>query len=174
MLARSLTTAFVTLAALAGTPLAASPGAAAPPACGGWTAGMQEDEGGPVLTATVCAGGAEPSPTLSLQCAGSAYLRYDLGTYAGPEPALDSSARFDFTVGTTKLAQKLDYQAMDGSFAADLAPSAPLLALLRRGATLEVTDSAGKYPTRRFSLMGSGAAIGEVLAHCGDKPAGGD
>lgn len=55
--------ATLVLCLLAGPALAAG--------CDRWTASMEEDEGGPRMTARICAGAGDPAPDLSVQCGGA-------------------------------------------------------------------------------------------------------
>ena len=134
-----------------------------------WSARMGEDEGGSVMTASVC-GGPKGDAHLMLACFGKPVLSYDLGAAGGQlEPGISGS--FTFEAGGKSLTKKLELEAMYNYFTAELSgPSDPLLALLRgRG---EVAVSADKYGEISFPLKGSGAAIGKVLAACGKGPGG--
>jgi hypothetical protein len=135
----------------------------------GWNAKMEEDEGGSVMTASVC-GGPKGDAHLMLACFGKPVLSYDLGAAGGnPEPGVSGS--FTFKAGDKSVTRKLDLEAMYNYFTAELSgPSDPLLALLRGKG--EVTVSADKYGAASFPLKGSGAAIGKVLASCGKGSAG--
>ena len=142
---------------------AVTPAAAA--SCTRWTASVQEDEGGPAMTATVCANDAGGAPALVLQCGAPLDLRYDLGDKAGDlEPGI--TAKFTFTAGTASLTRQLDLEAMDNMFTTELAPGDALLAMLQSGHEVSIADAAGKYGASRFSLDGSRAAIAKVKASC--------
>ena len=135
----------------------------------GWNAKMEEDEGGSVMTASVC-GGPKGDAHLMLTCFDKPMLSYDLGA-AGEqlEPGISSS--FTFKAGDKSLTKKLDLEAMYNYFTAELSgPSDPLLALLRGKGDLTV--SADKYGAVSFPLTGSSGAIGKVLAQCGKGSAG--
>jgi hypothetical protein len=147
---------------------------AAAETCDAWDASMQEDEGGSVLTANACAGGDDNTPGLTIQCFDKVNIRYDLGEQEPVALQPGMTARFTFTSGAKTVTEKFDYEDMDGMFAAYLPQTNPLLALLRSGDRVTVTDAAGKFRPHDFSLSGSTAAIGKVLAGCGKAPAGGD
>lgn len=154
------------IVAVAAAVQAAQPVFAAP--CG-WTAKMEEDEGGSVLTASVC-GGPKADANLMLACFDKPVLSYDLGA-AGQalEPGISGS--FVFKAGDKAVTKKLDLEAMYNYFTVQLESADPLLALLR--AKGEVTVTSDKYGENSFPLAGSSAAIGKVLAQCG-KAASGD
>ncbi len=144
---------------------AASP-ALAQDACNSWTAEVQEDEGGPVLTASACAIG-RPDAFLSLTCfSGNVDVRHDLSVGAERSPDLDEVTDVAFTIDGATRTLSMAYQAMDGRHAAGVPVSSPLLALLRSGESLSIVDVAGQYPRHEFSLTGSAGAIGALLAGC--------
>jgi hypothetical protein len=127
-----------------------------------WSARMEEDEGGSVLTASVC-GGAKQDAHLMLTCSGQPMLSYDLGAAAQQlEPGI--SASFNFLAGGKTASKKLDLEAMYNYFVVQLKPSDPLLALLQEKG--DVTVSSAKYGQNSFPLTGSSKAIRKVLASC--------
>ena len=139
---------------------ATQPAFAAP--CG-WTAKMEEDEGGSVLTASVC-GGPKADAHLMLTCFGKPTLSYDLGP-TGQELEPGISASFVFKAGDKAVTRTLQLEAMYNYFTVQLESTDPLLALLR--AKGDVTVAADKYGENSFPLAGSSSAIGKVLAECG-------
>ena len=146
--------------------LAAQQAAAA--SCG-WSAKMEEDEGGSVMTASVC-GGPKGDARLMLACFDKPVLSYDLGA-AGQQLEPGISGSFTFKAGDKSVTKKLDLEAMYNYFTVELSgPADPLLALLRGKG--DVTVSADKYGAASFPLKGSGGAIGKVLAECGKGSAG--
>ena len=146
---------------------AAQPAFAA--SCSGWNAKMEEDEGGSVLTASVC-GGPKGDAHLMLTCFDTPVLSLDLGaTGQQLEPGISGS--FDFKAGGKTVTKTLQLEAMYNYFVVNLAKADPLLDLLRGKG--DVLVSAAKYGQTSFPLKGSSAAIGKVLAQCGKaKPAG--
>jgi hypothetical protein len=148
---------------------AAQPAFAA--SCGGWSAKMEEDEGGKVLTASVC-GGPKGDAYLMLSCFDTPVLSYDLGA-TGQQPEPGVSGAFDFKADGKTVTKTLQLEEMYNYFVVNLAKADPLLDLLRGKG--EVSVSAAKYGQTSFPLKGSSAAIGKVLAQCGKaKPADGD
>ena len=133
--------------------------------CGRWAAEMLEDEGGPVLTAHVCATGA-PEVELLLTCfAGEFGLRVDLVTDESADP---TGAPVDVSFTTESGSQTLSmiFEEMDGRHATSFSTDAPLVQLLQSGASLSVHDVAGAFAEHRFSLGGSSLAIGALLQAC--------
>ena len=145
---------------------AAQPAFAA--SCGGWSAKMEEDEGGSVLTASVC-GGPKGDAHLMLACFDKPVLSYDLGASGQQlEPGL--SGAFDFKADGKTVTKTLQLEAMYNYFVVDLEKADPLLDLLRGKG--DVSVSSAKYGSNSFSLKGSKGALGKVLAQCGKaKPA---
>ena len=133
----------------------------------GWTAEMEEDEGGPVMVASVTAEAADPStaPSLRMMCAGSdgVNLRYTPPSNTG-QPG--DTADFTFENEVSQLTLHLVYEDMDGAFATYVPPSDPILELLRTGTDVEISYSSGNSPAQDFSLKGSSKAIGKLLKTC--------
>jgi hypothetical protein len=140
--------------------------AAAQEACSVWTAGMQEDEGGPVFTVSACAVD-RPDAYLLLTCSqGDVFIRYDLAAGAERSPDLGEVTVVDFTVGVSTQRLSMSYQEMDGMFAGDVAVNGPLMALMKTGETLSIVDAEGRYPVHNFGLVGSSSALGRLAAQC--------
>ncbi|UVK47680.1 hypothetical protein BPNPMPFG_001924 [Mesorhizobium sp. AR07] len=124
---------------------------------------MEEDEGGSVLTASVC-GGPKGDAHLMLTCFDAPVLSYDLGaTGQQLEPGL--SGAFDFKADGKTVTKTLQLEAMYNYFVVDLTKTDPLLDLFRSKG--DVSVSAAKYGEISFPLKGSSGAIGKVLAQCG-------
>ena len=133
---------------------------------GKWTAEMQEDEGGSVLVASVTAKPVgDITPALSLMCAGTegVNLRYEAAS-TGAQPGDES----DFTLKTDKaeVTKHFAYEDMDGAFAAYFQPSDPVIALLKGGKDVVISQQGGKSPDQSFPLAGSGKAIDTLLKDC--------
>src|SRR5256885_9055088 len=111
---------------IAGIAFQALPAAAA--SCS-WSAKMEEDEGGSVLTASVC-GGAKGDAHLMLVCLGQPMLSYDLGP-AGPQPEPGTSDTIDFSAAGKTVTKKLQLEEMYGYFVVQMKPSDLLLQLLQ-------------------------------------------
>jgi hypothetical protein len=143
--------------------LIAVPGAAL---AAGWTAEMQEDEGGSVMVAYVTA---EPdgaiTPTLRLICAGSegVMLRYEMPSDDGGP---GSEADFLFENEHDQVKMHMVYEDMDGAFAAYFPKTDPVIPLLENGKDVFISEASGNYPAQSFSLKGSTKAIQTVLKGC--------
>ena len=140
--------------------------AAAQEACSVWTAGMEEDEGGPVFTASACATD-NPEAYLLLTCSqGDVFIRYDLAAGAERLPDLGEVADVDFSVGVSIQRLSMSYQEMDGMFAGDVPANGPLVALMKTGEALSIVDAEGRYPVHNFGLVGSSSALAKLGAQC--------
>ena len=145
--------------------LSAAP-AAAQEACSVWTAGMEEDEGGPVFTASACATD-NPEAYVLLTCSqGDVFIRYDLAAGAERSPDLGEVADVDFSVGVSTQRLSMSYQEMDGMFAGDVPANGPLMALMKTGEALSIVDAEGRYPVHNFGLVGSSSALAKLGAQC--------
>jgi hypothetical protein len=141
-------------------------GAAPAAACETWTAGMMDDEGGQIFTASACATDL-PDAYLLLTCsAGEVFLRYDLAAGGKRSPDLGEVTDVDFTVGISTQRLSMSYQEMDGLFAGDVPANGPLMALLKSGETLTVVDADGRYPVHSFGLAGSSSALTRLVRQC--------
>lgn len=139
---------------------------AAVAADGGWTAEMQEDEGGSVMVASVSAAPVgDVTPVLELMCAGSegVNLRY-LSSADTVSPG--SEADFSFENENSKLTKHMLYEDMDGAFAAYFQPSDPMVSFLQTGDEVFVSEASGNYPAQTFTLTGSSKAIAKLLKTC--------
>ncbi len=134
--------------------------------CTTWSAEMLEDEGGPVLTAQACSTD-RPDAYLSLTCfAGRLNLRHDLGLAAEASVPLGEVTDVTFSSGSDAVTLAMAYQEMDGRHAADAGLDDPLIQLLKAGEAVTIADVAGLYPVKQFSLKGSSAALGRLVAAC--------
>ena len=136
-------------------------------AAGSWTAQMEEDEGGSVMVASVAgdtSGGV--TPMLRVMCAGDegVNLRYET---AADTVQPGSEADFTFENESSQVKKHMQYEEMDGAFAAYFSPADPLVALLKTGDEVFVSESSGNYPAQTFSLKGSSKAIASLLKTCG-------
>ncbi len=133
---------------------------------GKWTAEMQEDEGGPVMVASVSGVPVgDLTPVLSLMCAGTEgiNLRYEMAT-DGAEPGTEN----DFVLKTDKVevSKHMALEDMDGAFAAYFQPTDPAIDLLKTGRELVISETGSKNPPQSFALAGSTKAIETLLRTC--------
>jgi hypothetical protein len=133
---------------------------------GAWSAQKQDDEGGPVMAASVVGDpDGNVTPSLVLTCAdkGSLTLRY-LTTADAVQPG--SEADFLFENERTQQTLHMQYEDEDGAFAATVSRSGPLLDFLRTGDEVFISETSGNYPAQTFPLTGSGKAIDILLKTC--------
>lgn len=132
----------------------------------GWTAQMEEDEGGSVMVAQVLATPqGDVTPALVMMCGdtGQVNLRYSMPIGDG-EPARE--ADFLFENESTQAKLHMGFEEMDGAFAAYVAKSDPIVTLLQTGEEVFVSESSGNYPAQTFTLKGSSKAIATLLRAC--------
>ena len=131
-----------------------------------WTAQMEEDEGGPVMVASVTGEAAgDLAPMLRIVCAGDegVMLRYDMASEDGGP---GSEADFLFENESTQVTKHMLFEEMDGAFAAYFPKTDPIVTLLKTGEEVFVSESSGNYPAQTFPLKGSSKAIDTVLKKC--------
>lgn len=141
---------------------------AATTAFAAWESGMVDDEGGPVMMAWVYGenAGANP-PELRMFCGNEVSLRFGQGGTGeeGIDPITDPLS-FSFDFGDDVLTLDMQYEEMDGMYAAYVEPDAPVLALLRSEDNVAVDAPLGPWPVEEFTLAGSSKAISAVLKSC--------
>jgi hypothetical protein len=127
---------------------------------------MEDDEGGPVLTAEACATDNKDAYLMLTCSGGEVYLRYDV--LAGSEIAAQpgDAAQMSFRVGDQADVLPLAYEDMDARYAGELGMNAPIVNMIASGDSLIVADADGKLPQHRFSLAGSAKAIAAIRGSC--------
>lgn len=133
---------------------------------GVWSAQQEDDEGGPVMVASVSAeADGDITPMLRVICAGSegVMLRYEMASEDGSP---GSEADFLFENESTQVTKHMAYEDMDGAFAAYFPKTDPILTLLKTGEEVFVSESSGNYPAQSFPLKGSSKAIDTVIKNC--------
>lgn len=136
-----------------------------------WTADMQMDEGGEIMTAWVDGVTTDDEslpPAIRMMCFESVNLRYDMGILPDDQyPVPGDEGDFTFAAGTSSATLHMLYEDMDGAFAAYFETGDPVMALLHDGDSLTVTDDHGKYPPQTFTLKGAAGALDTLLKSCG-------
>ena len=128
----------------------------------GWTAQMEEDEGGPVMVASSCESDTESGPAFRLFCGNIRYNGNGLGMGDNP-PA---SSTLELTSGGKTLTADVLFEEMDGAFAAYVELDSPIVSLLKTGSEVGVTLKGTDLPPRMVSLKGSTAAIDKLITAC--------
>jgi hypothetical protein len=127
---------------------------------------MQEDEGGPVMMAWVYAAEGETAPELRMFCGDQVSLRYGQGPAAeGTEP-ITEPVSFTFDFGDDMISLDMQYEEMDGMYAAYFPADALIIGYLRSEDSVAVDVPTGPWPVQEFSLAGSSKAIAAVLKSC--------
>ena len=132
----------------------------------GWTAEMQDDEGGQVMVASVAGDpNGKLTPMLEVECAGTqgVMLRYLASTEQGTP---GDKVSFLFENESKQVTLDMSYEDMDGAFAAYFPKTADIITLLENGPDVTISDSSGNYPAEAFPLQGSTKAITKVLKAC--------
>jgi hypothetical protein len=133
----------------------------------GWESGMVEDEGGKVMQAWVYGGSGDVPPELRMMCGDQVVLRYGQGTSLGEgvEPIRDP-VDFTFDFGDDLISLPMQYEEMDGAYAAYFEPDALIIGFLRSADSVAVDVPNGPWPVQEFTLEGSSKAIAAVLKSC--------
>ena len=134
----------------------------------GWESGMQEDEGGPVMMAWVYgAEGGDMPPELRMMCGDQLMLRYGQGaTPEGESEPIREPVGFTIEFGDDVISLDMQYEVMDGMYAAYFPTDALIVGYLRSKDSVAVDAPSGPWPVQEFTLEGSSKAIAAVLRSC--------
>lgn len=137
--------------------------------CEAWKAGLEQEEEGMMMTASICATD-RPDDLLLITCGGEDKLGLRFLPTTGddfpPKGDMNYRASFIFASGALSAEVTLRYEAMDGALTATPRRDSDLIRVLKSSGWLTVTDKAGVLPKATFTLKGSSAAIGKVERAC--------
>jgi hypothetical protein len=137
--------------------------------CNAWTAAVEEDEGGPVMTARICAGTGDIVNELSFQCGarGELMIRYIPVAPANYPPAGNGNFETDleFSLGQEMFTRHARYEDMDGAMATETTID-PFVSTLTIRKQVDVADVSGKVPDATFTLKGAKKALEKLIATC--------
>ena len=137
--------------------------------CDAWKADMEQDEGGPAMTASICATN-RPDDLLLITCGGEDKIGVRLVPATGddfpPNGDMNYKSKFVFTSGLLSEETVLQYEAMDGVMVATPRRDSALVSILKSPGPLTITDKTGVLPPVTFELKGSSKAIGKVERAC--------
>jgi len=138
--------------------------------CNAWHASLDEDEGGPVMTARVCSGTGDVVNELSFQCGakGELMIRYIPVAPENYPPAGDGNFETDleFALGQETFTTHARYEDMDGAMATEEIKIIPFLSALKKQKALDVADVKSKVPSATFTLKGAKKALEKLIATC--------
>lgn len=147
--------------------LAATPAFAG--SCGLWKAGMEQDEGGAMMVASICATN-RPDDVLLVTCGGEGKLGLRFLPATGedfpPDGNMDYRAPFVFSSGSVSEEISLRLEAMDGALTATPRRDSIVVRMLKSQGPLSLTDKTGLLPSAIFELNGSSKAIEKVERAC--------
>lgn len=142
--------------------------------CDRWSAKMEEDEGGPVMTAAICAkassGAAGQEHLLLVTCGGDNTLSMRFLPVA-PEsfpPGGNEEFKTDLKLSMDEVSLTLPahFESMDGAMVFSAGFGTPLLDGMMSHKAISLSDPAGAVPAATFTLEGSKKALRKVIASC--------
>lgn len=157
---RQIVCSVLTMFTLA-TPVAMTPARAAE-TCG-WSAQMEDDEGGPVMVASSCESDTDSGPAFRLLCGDQINIRYD---GFGMDANLPAPSTLVLTSDGKSLKAEVVYEEMDGALAAYVDMNSPIISMLKTGSEVGVTFKGVSLPPRMVSLKGSTIAIDKLISAC--------
>ena len=142
--------------------------------CDRWTASMQEEEVGPLMTANICVAASSSNPDLRhelfIQCAGEGNLWIRYIPFAEDDYPPGGNQGYEteikFSLGKEMFAEPARYEDMDGAMAMDTTIDAPLINAMMRENQLVLSDVKGKVPTTTFTLNGAREALEDLIKNC--------
>jgi hypothetical protein len=142
--------------------------------CARWEASMQEDEGGPVMTASICAQASASTPEAQhlflVQCAGQGnfwmrYLPFAADNYP-PGGDQGYNTEIEFSMDQEMFTEKAQYEDMDGAMAMNTTADSTLISVMRAQKQFILSDVNDKAPGATFTLNGADAALKKVIDAC--------
>ena len=137
--------------------------------CDAWTAQLEEDEGGPVMTARICSGTGDATHELSFRCGaqGSLMIRFIPAAPAGYPPNDGNyQTRIEFLLNTHRFTRDAHYEDMDGAMAMETTIGDSLVEGMFREAEIALSDAKGKVPAAKFTLDGAKQALEKLTRTC--------
>ncbi len=136
--------------------------------CDHWTAAMEEDEGGKVMMAHICAPTGNAAHELFVQCGapGELSIRFIPVAPTSYPPSQNYQTKLEFSMDQEMFTRPAQYEDMDGAMALDIKIDAPFVGVLQTQKQVMVSDTHGKVPGATFTLKGSKAALAKVIAAC--------
>lgn len=136
--------------------------------CDHWTAAMEEDEGGKMMMAHICAPMGNAAHELWVQCGapGELSIRFIPVAPAGYPPSQNYQTEIEFSMDQEMFTRPAHYEDMDGAMAMDTKIDAPFVGVLQSQKEVMLSDTNGKVPDATFTLKGSKAAFAKVISAC--------
>lgn len=138
--------------------------------CGAWSAGISEEEEGPVMVASVCVGAGARESNLLLKCGpeGRLSLRFLAAAALDfpPGDGGDFSSPLRLSVDGEAFDRPAHHEAMDGAMVSEFPITGPLAERLKAGRALTIAYPATAFEPLAFPLTGSKTAISTLAAAC--------
>lgn len=144
--------------------------------CDKWKAGMEEDEGGPRMMASICtqATSSTSDPQqhyLFVQCGSTdslslRYMPFADGAYP-PGGNEEYKTKMTYAIGDKSFAFDGHFEGMDGAMVTDTGSNPAFIDAIKTGKELRISDAAGtEVPAATFTLQGAGKALETLVGAC--------
>ncbi len=141
--------------------------------CSRWSASMEEDEGGPQMTAQICAQASSSTPEAQhlffVTCLdGSLSMRFlPFGADNFP-PGGNEEFKTDVELSMDQETFTLpaQFESMDGAMVFAAKAGAPMFDVMMNQKEFTLSDPEGKMPGATFTLKGSRQALQKVIGSC--------
>lgn len=143
--------------------------------CDHWTAQMEEDEGGPVMMASICTQASSSAPeaqhAILVSCAGKdglalRYLPFADESYP-PDGNEEYKTKVKLSLGQEKFTLDANYEGMDGALAMVTDIKSPFVGALMAQKEFTISDpKSDKVPSATFPLKGVQEALVKLIETC--------
>jgi hypothetical protein len=143
--------------------------------CDRWEASMEEDEGGPVMMASICARTDSSDPAeqhyILVQCGPDdgvsiRYLPFAGASYP-PGGNEEYKTKLEFSLAKEKFTVDAHYEAMDGALVMNSVNKSSVTILLKQKRFMLSDVNSDKVPVVTFTLNGATEAFEELSKTCG-------
>ena len=143
--------------------------------CDRWTAKMEEDEGGPLMMASICAQASASEPeaqhAILVQCAGKdalsiRYLPFADGSYP-PGGDEEYKTKVAFSLNQEMFTLDAHFEGMDGALVMETDIKSPFVDVLMAQKDVTLADvNSDKVPVATFPLKGVKKAFDKLIKTC--------
>lgn len=144
--------------------------------CDHWEAGMEEDEGGPRMMASICAQASASTPeaqhALFVQCGSKdgLWIRYLPFADESYPPGGDEEykTKMEFSLDQEMFTLDAHYEGMDGALVMETNIDTPFVGVLMGQKQVMLSDvNNDKVPVATFTLNGAKKALEKLIKTCG-------
>jgi hypothetical protein len=132
---------------------------------------MEENEGGSVMMAHICASTGNAAHEMFIQCGapGELSIRFTPVAPAGYPPTQNYETELEFSIDREMFTYPARYEDMDGAMATEVKIDSPFVSVLKTQKEVMLSDTNDRVPGATFTLESSKAALSKVISSCSRK-----